>query len=123
MHLQFLEFNPQHGRAFLAECPPEGRRRGLLCSRAFQTPKPLMPHEFLTAEIFEWPCLRGEDDDQEAKKILSDGSVSMRLVWDQRRANLRWRRPGRAALGSPTAFSFVELEEPAQGVARTTHLV
>ena len=35
MHLQFLEFNPQHGRAFLAECPPEGRRRGLLCSRAF----------------------------------------------------------------------------------------
>ena len=40
LHLQFLEFNPQHGRAFLALgfvafFRLEGGRRGLLCSRAF----------------------------------------------------------------------------------------
>ena len=43
------------------------------------------------------------------KKVLDDGTVILRLVWDLRRSNLRWRKPMRAAMGSPIAFSFLEL--------------
>lgn len=50
------------------------------------------------------------------KKVLPCGRVISRLVWDLRKANLRWRKPGRGALGSPVAFSFVELEPPGRGV-------
>lgn len=53
------------------------------------------------------------------KKVGPDGSVSQRLVWGLRKSNVRWKRPRRAALGSPIAFSFLEMEEPAVGVQYT----
>ena len=49
------------------------------------------------------------------KKLRPHGTVEQRLVWDLRRSNLRWKRPGRAALGSAIAFSLLELETPEEG--------
>ena len=44
------------------------------------------------------------------KKDGPEGRKS-RLVWDLRKGNLRWRRPPRAALASPLAFSYIELPD------------
>lgn len=49
------------------------------------------------------------------KKVVEGGRVLRRLVWDLRKANLRWKKPGRAALGSPAAFTFLEMGEPCTG--------
>ena len=55
------------------------------------------------------------------KKVTADGRVILRLVWDLRRCNCRFRDPPWVPLGSPAALGTLELdEETLQGHHLTT---
>ncbi|CAK0874453.1 unnamed protein product [Prorocentrum cordatum] len=48
---------------------------------------------------------------KKAELVGSEPEVTLRLVFDQRRSNLRWRSPPRRAMGGVSAMSFLDVSE------------